>query len=179
MSAEPDTPRALRARKRAERWDDDGGRAERGKRARTELHAFLERHLDLVRSSGQRLSADDYHTSRRVLYDDERERGLFVRYDALLGRDVYAWHRCQFALCRKVKVVQTHEVPWCDGWSKERGVGVTGPLLMRCGCPFRKLGEEHVWLVDPRDKVAEVEVEGRTVEVRHGTKLEERGQVTQ
>ena len=78
-----------------------------------------------------------------------------MRYDPFLGRDVYSWHRCQYALSKKVDLVQHHEPPSCDGWSKERGVGVLGPLLARCGCPFEIRSKSYVWLVDPK----EVEVE--------------------
>lgn len=162
-------------RKRKSKWDDDGGDDRRPRKpcpwfwtacdaAQHVLDPFLDRHRDLLSAGGTKLSAEEYHSSRRVCYDEDHERGLYVRYDPLLGRDVFSWHRCQYALSKKVDITQHHERPDCDGWSKEKGVGVLGPLLARCGCPFEIRSRRYVWLVDPKDKV--VEVGGK--QIRHG-----------
>lgn len=132
------------------------------------LSAFLERHARLVRSSGQKLSAEDYHNSRRLCYDEDHERGLFRRYEPLTGRDLYEWQRCQYALSKKVDLVQHHERPDCDGWSKEKGAGVLGPLLARCGCPFSMLGSYYVWLVDPKFCEVSTTVNGHRQVLKHG-----------
>lgn len=73
-------------------------------------------------------------------------------------------------MSKKVDLVQHHERPDCDGWSKERGVGVLGPLLARCGCPFEIREKKYIWLVDPKDREVEVEVEGGEKKiVKNGT----------
>lgn len=82
------------------------------------------------------------------------------------------WARCQYTLSCKVDLVQHHDPPWCDGWSRERGVGVLGPVLARCGCPFEIRGKQHVWMVDPPDKTVRLPLEGREgewLEIKNGT----------
>lgn len=151
--------------------DVDGPEGRRSKRRRLAVEAlsdFLEKHKALVRSSGSRVEQWEYHNSFRVCYDWDRERGLFRKYDPVVGRDVYTWQRCQYALSRKVKLEQHHERPDCDGWSKEKGVGVTGPLLARCGCPFVLQEKKWVWLVDPKELQVEVKTEDGARRIRHG-----------
>lgn len=87
---------------------------------------------------------------------------------------MFTWARCQYTLSRKVRLIQHHETPNCDGWSKERGVGVLGPLLARCGCPFEAREQTWVWLVDPRDKEVVVDrPDGEPMRIKHGRELDQ------
>lgn len=102
--------------------------------------------------SGQRVTSDEYNTTRRLYYHPDNEVGLFVRWDPETGDNTFTWARCQYTVGCKVDVQQIHK-EGCNGFDASGcGVGSFLAPTLRCTCPIFAGKRRYIWRVDPSDK---------------------------
>jgi hypothetical protein len=146
--------------------DDGGDAAWIAKRVRpdhADLHRFLVRHgVICTPGTGRELDNNSYFSSRCLVYDTDRERGLFRTYNCQTGTVDIAWDRCQYALSARVDFHQQHRAD-CTGAPVQPALTLVGQALQRCGCPFTTYNRRPVWLVYPKDKTV-CHVDGRVIE---------------
>jgi hypothetical protein len=140
---------------------------DRRTRGKTELTAFLERHRRMTTERGGQFlpQNNDWHPWRRVCYDADRERGLYMHSDGY-----GSWYRTQFGPCLRVQYEVQHR-PMCDGrpLPKDMPHSFLGRLLAGCGCPTVLITRNSFWRTDPPGM--EVDFHGSTV--KHGDAISE------